>query len=85
MTDTRAVDAFLDRWSFRILCQRCGSCFEMIEPAAALTGMPNFSRLVVLRVPEVCPECKSLAVVPSSPASPQPAAAVEPPEGSESA
>lgn len=79
MTDTRAADAFLDRWSFRIRCQRCGSCFEMAEPAACLSSMPNFTRLVVLRVPEVCPECKSLAVVPSSTLAPSP------PEGSESA
>lgn len=71
--------AFRQRWLFTIVCRSCLAQFEMEQPDVGLDCQPGFWRLVVLRVPEVCRQCKSLRVVgetaPASPSSEGPTSA----------
>lgn len=51
-----------DRWTFDIVCRDCGAWFEVENPNYSLEKTPGFGRLILLHVPEVCPECKNLKV-----------------------
>lgn len=64
------AQAFRERWTFTMVCRGCGAQFEFEEPGIGLEVMPGFWRLVLLRVPEVCRECKSLQVVGQAPPAP---------------
>jgi hypothetical protein len=67
MTDTRAAEAFNERWSFHMTCLLCRASFELARPNTGIHALPGFSRFVLFRIPEVCPECKSLfAVAPAT-------------------
>lgn len=52
-----------ERWAFHIVCRDCNTIFEVENPDCSLERTPGFGRLVLLHVPEVCPECKNLKVV----------------------
>ncbi len=64
--------AFRSRWTFTIICRKCDGQFLMEHPDCGLDCQPGFWRLVLLRVPEVCTECRSLQVVGAPPAASSP-------------
>ena len=78
-------DAFLTRWAFVFVCRGCGAQIEMNQPNVGLEVMPGFTRLVVMRVPEVCPDCRSLQLVGAPPAAKETAEEPGEPEGPASA
>lgn len=56
----------LDRWEFNIVCRDCGSTFEVLKPDISCQRASKFGRLVLLHIPEVCPECRNLKLVKGS-------------------
>lgn len=58
-----AAEAFIARWQFVLVCRGCKAQFEVVEPTVGLDVLVGFARMLMLRAPEVCPDCKSLVVV----------------------
>lgn len=73
--ETPETSAWKDRWSVKLCCERCQAVFTFDRDGMALTVQQTapFTRMLVLRVPEVCPQCRSLQLVVSSTPAPSPA------------
>lgn len=60
---TAGADAWKERFAVKLECRGCGARFEQgnVSPSLDLTA-PR-TRIVVVAVPEVCPQCRNLEVV----------------------
>jgi hypothetical protein len=67
--ETAETAAFKERWAVELHCRVCSAKFELERSGmhVSLQQSAPFTRLVLLAVPEVCPECKSLRSVEASP------------------
>lgn len=65
--ETAETAAFKDRWKVEVHCRACQASFELERRGmhVSLRQTAPFTRQVLLAVPEACPTCKSLAVVPA--------------------
>lgn len=61
------TDAWRARWQTTIECRDCGARYECENPDCTLNRVGAHGRLVLLRCPEVCPECKNLKLVKEGP------------------
>lgn len=77
------ADAWRSNFSAMIQCKRCETYWECTSPKVSSARIPKtFTRYCILVVPEVCPLCKSLHSVTTTPSKPAAARLLDPVGGS---
>ena len=63
MTSHAGADAWTRRFELVCRCRLCGAEVDIGRVSPSLDRTAPMSRIVVVAVPEVCSECRSLEVV----------------------
>ena len=50
-------------WRVLIECLECGATYHIMKPASSTERLSNGNRMLLVTVPNECPECHSLRVV----------------------
>lgn len=51
-------------WDFKIVCRDCGERLHVESVNPSTERLANGARIVILTIPNECPECHNLRVVP---------------------